>query len=278
LRAAELLHKQQEEAAPAEKAQQQQKTEWDAKEKTLVQFSPEWYRFKAETYRVQAEWNPNSAWLYNQFVVDNLKRAQEKEQKILDDENERNRNEAQKQAQKEKAARQSQQQQDWDAEESNYESGSPAWYRFQAGISEAKAKWYGASSPMYKFFMNYQAYYLQQAEKPQKREEDEQRRNEQRQRDYARQQQEREDSYTSDDDTYVPPPNNNNIVDNAKILELNATSLDQLTWSCKKTYKKLALKWHPDKNTEPGAEAKIKLIGNAYTYFKTLHDTGQLKD
>jgi hypothetical protein len=283
--AAEFARRQAE-AVRIEKERQRTKDEWELKEKSLVQFSPEWYRFKAETYRVQAEWYPNMAWLYNQFVVDNLKRAQEKEQKILDDErkildneNERNRNEAQKQAQKEKDARQAQQQKAWDDEEANYEAGSPAWYEFFARISRAQAKWYALSSTMYKIFMDYEAYYKEQAKEAQKREEDEQRRKEQRQRDYARQQQERKDSNTSNDDSYIPHPQKNDVATNATILGLTATTLDQLTWKeTKKAYRKLALKWHPDKNTEPGAEAKFKLISNAYAYFTTLHENRQLKD
>lgn len=282
--AAEFARRQAE-AVRIEKERQRIKDEWEAKEKTLVQLSPSWYRFKAETYRVQAEWYPNMAWLYNQFFSDNIKRAEEKEQKIRNEENARNRTEAQKQAQKEKDARQAQQQKAWDDEEANYEAGSPAWYEFLARISRDKAKWYGPSSAMYKFFMDYEAYYKEQAKEAQKREEDEQRRKEQRQRDYARQQQERKDSNTSNDDSYVPRPQKNDVATNAKILGLTATTLDQLTFKeIKAAYRKLSLKWHPDKSSylpaeeRPEAEPKFKLISNAYAYFTTLHENRQLKD
>ncbi|EEH55388.1 uncharacterized protein MICPUCDRAFT_8511, partial [Micromonas pusilla CCMP1545] len=32
----------------------------------------------------------------------------------------------------------------------------------------------------------------------------------------------------------------------------------------KKAYRRQAIKWHPDKNSDPGAEAKFQEIANAY--------------
>lgn len=45
------------------------------------------------------------------------------------------------------------------------------------------------------------------------------------------------------------------------ILELSKTATED---EIKKSYRRLALKYHPDKNKEPGAEAKFKAIAEAY--------------
>ncbi|XP_047318633.1 dnaJ homolog subfamily B member 1-like [Impatiens glandulifera] len=50
-------------------------------------------------------------------------------------------------------------------------------------------------------------------------------------------------------------------VDYYHILRVAQTATDE---DLKKSYKKLAMKWHPDKNQSPGAESKFKQISEAY--------------
>lgn len=51
-----------------------------------------------------------------------------------------------------------------------------------------------------------------------------------------------------------------------EILQINKTS-NQM--EIKKSYRKLALKWHPDVNKGPNAESKFKAISEAYGKIKT---------
>ena len=46
-----------------------------------------------------------------------------------------------------------------------------------------------------------------------------------------------------------------------KILEINKSSTEN---EIKKAYKKLAFKYHPDKNKSPDAESKFRDISEAY--------------
>lgn len=46
-----------------------------------------------------------------------------------------------------------------------------------------------------------------------------------------------------------------------KILKLHRNCSDD---DLKKAYKRLAMRWHPDKNSAAGAEAKFKQISEAY--------------
>jgi hypothetical protein len=64
-------------------------------------------------------------------------------------------------------------------------------------------------------------------------------------------------------------------LDELDILEIELTMLDQEY--IKKQYRKLALKWHPDKNNQPNANAKFQNINEAYDYLsnelKLLNNT-----
>ena len=64
-------------------------------------------------------------------------------------------------------------------------------------------------------------------------------------------------------------------LDELDILEIELTMLDQEY--IKKQYRKLALKWHPDKNNQPNANAKFQKINEAYDYLsnelKLLNNT-----
>jgi hypothetical protein len=254
-----------EEAARIQKERQIQEDIWAEQERNLEKNSPAWYRFKAETYRVQAEWNPGLAWMYDQFAADNLKRADDVEQPAK--ENERNRTEAQRQAAKEKAARQAEQERRWKEEEVRYEAGSPEWYRFFASAFDARAKWHDTGSLEYELYKNFSEEYRAEAIKEEARKRQEK----------ARREHQEEQRNTRED--YRPGPNAAAVAANAGVLGL-PTSLGQLTWDAvKKAYRKLALKWHPDKNPgNLGAEAKFTEIANAHEFFTILYDDGILKD
>ncbi len=46
------------------------------------------------------------------------------------------------------------------------------------------------------------------------------------------------------------------------LLKIDRTATDT---DIKKAYRKLAMEWHPDINTQPDAEARFKAIGEAYS-------------
>ena len=50
-----------------------------------------------------------------------------------------------------------------------------------------------------------------------------------------------------------------------KVLYINKNASDH---EIRQAYKKLALKFHPDKNSNAGAEERFKLIGEAYNELK----------
>jgi len=51
------------------------------------------------------------------------------------------------------------------------------------------------------------------------------------------------------------------MTDYYDILNLKKGATDK---EIKKSYRKLAVKWHPDKNSDPGAEEEFKKINEAY--------------
>ncbi|ODV94056.1 hypothetical protein PACTADRAFT_45268, partial [Pachysolen tannophilus NRRL Y-2460] len=51
------------------------------------------------------------------------------------------------------------------------------------------------------------------------------------------------------------------MINHYQILGVSSNSSDL---EIKKSYRKLALKYHPDKNREPGAEDKFKEISKSY--------------
>ena len=59
-------------------------------------------------------------------------------------------------------------------------------------------------------------------------------------------------------------------VDYYKILQVDRNAKDD---DLKKAYRKLAMKWHPDKNpnNKKEAEAKFKQISEAYDVIKTIY-------
>ena len=66
-------------------------------------------------------------------------------------------------------------------------------------------------------------------------------------------------------------------VDYYKILQVNRNASDE---DLKKSYRKLAMKWHPDKNpnNKKDAEAKFKQISEAYEVSLSLSLSLSLND
>ncbi|MBP8591452.1 DnaJ domain-containing protein [Candidatus Shapirobacteria bacterium] len=62
------------------------------------------------------------------------------------------------------------------------------------------------------------------------------------------------------------------MADNKDFYEILGVSRDASTEEIKKAYRRLALKWHPDRNKAPGAEEKFKEINEAY---EVLSDPGK---
>jgi hypothetical protein len=276
------------------RAQQIQKDNWAEQERNLKVASPEWYRFKAETYRAQAKWYPSAAHLFNQHANESLKKANEAELRIIEHEKNtkdleraRNRQEdARRQQQADAADRKCQEearrQQQADAAERNRQENAERQQQADAAErnrqENARRQQQADAAERNR---QEDARRQQQADAAERNRQENARRQQdadaadrKRQEDARRRQEEQDNART-----YVPKPNVSDVAKNATILEL-PTALDLLTWGeVKKAYKKLALKWHPDKNLgNPEAEGKFKEIANAYEFFGRLHDTRELKD
>ena len=60
------------------------------------------------------------------------------------------------------------------------------------------------------------------------------------------------------------------INEHYKILELNLGATNE---EIKAAYKRLAIKYHPDKNNDPGAEDQFKKISESYQYLTNNNNT-----